>query len=210
MGEIGTLVDFDCPSSKKRSNAQFSALSPSQRAVGFRFGLFKRRGPLRRVGAASDTPTSGCKMIRRLATKSSAVPLSICRRYKTHTTGRRSPTVSLGERCLAVGFRTGASADATSVTAALGMTGAILYLRHQERDDSLAECSASPQENVDLIKIADINKLYSLGEVLGEGMCCRRVCYARQSTNRIICRCQQVGSGKCTKHVAMKMALSWQ
>jgi len=68
-----------------------------------------------------------------------------------------------------------ASDDATSVTAgALGMAVAILFLRHQEeRDNMLAKCD-SPQENVgldqNLIKIeGDINDLYSLGEVLGEG-----------------------------------------
>ena len=104
-------------------------------------------------------------MIRRLAAKSFGA--SNRRRHGT-STRRRNPTGSLGER--SSGFRAGASVDATSVTVALGMAGAAIYLHHQEGGNLLVDCSASPQENVDLIKIEDINSLYSLGEILGEGM----------------------------------------
>ena len=108
-------------------------------------------------------------MIRRLAAKSFGAPASIRRRHGT-STRRRKPTGSLAET--SSGFRAGASAsaDATSVTVALGMAGAAIYLHHQEGGNLLVDCSASPQENVDLVKIEDINSLYSLGEILGEGM----------------------------------------
>lgn len=109
-----------------------------------------------------------------------------------------------------------ASDDATSVTAgALGMAVAILFLRHQEeRDNMLAKCD-SPQENVgldqNLIKIeGDINDLYSLGEVLGEGMLVTTGGARAPKCQRMVLCCPQVGSGKCTRHGARKMALTWQ